>query len=337
MIILAFESSCDETSVAVADFSEGSRRLLSNRTASQVALHALYGGVVPEIASRAHTEAISSLTYDALSDAGISLSDVDAVAVTSEPGLIGALLVAVSFAKGLAFRYSLPLVPVNHIHGHVAAAYYEHPGLEAPFFSMVASGGHTSLMDVRTAVDFVTVGRTRDDAIGEAFDKVARLFGIAYPGGAAMDVLAARGDPGYIKFPSAALDGLDFSFSGLKTAVVNHVHSLSQKGLPVPSEDIAASFTAAVVKAVVTNLSCAHDRFGYKTLVIAGGAASNSHLRKAVAEFSENRGIELCMPSPSLCSDNAAMIAAQGFFEFSAGNTAGLSLNARPTSRTSEK
>lgn len=344
--ILSLESSCDETAAAVVSFSETERSILSSAIASQVEIHALYGGVVPEIAGRAHIEAISGLVYRALEEAGISADELDAVAVTSEPGLIGALLVAVNFAKAFAFAHRLPLIPVNHIRGHVAAAYFAYPDLKAPFFAMVASGGHTSLIDVRSPVEFVTVGKTRDDAIGEAFDKVARVLGMPYPGGAEIDRLASRGDPDAIAFPSAALRGsLDFSFSGLKTAVINYVHGARQRGalpeLPAGGgegadkavADIAASFTAAVVRAVISHLEKAHARFGYKTLVAAGGVAANSHLRSALTVFCEKQEIRLCLPPLSLCGDNAAMIGAQGYYEFMAGHLAGSDLNARPTVR----
>ncbi len=334
MLILAFESSCDETSVAIAEFSEGKRRVLANQTATQIPIHALYGGVVPEIAGRAHIEAISKLTYAAFDEAGIDVSDIDAVAVTSEPGLIGALLVAVNFAKSFALAHDLPLIPVNHIRGHVAAVYYEYPDLSAPFFAMVASGGHTSLIDVKGPTEFVTVGRTRDDAIGEAFDKVARVLGMPYPGGKDMDSAAQRGDKTAIRFPMAAMqDSLDFSFSGLKTAVINYINTQKQKGEALAVEDIAASFTDAVIRAVIANLEKAHQRYRFKTLVVAGGVAANSHLRGAIAGFCRKADVRLCLPSLAFCGDNGAMIASQGYYEFLAGNLADSSLNAKPTVR----
>lgn len=336
MLILSFESSCDETSVAIASFEGDTRRLLSNKTATQIATHALYGGVVPEIAGRAHVEAISQLTYQAFEEAGVGVDAIDAVAVTNRPGLIGALLVALSYAKAFAFAHGLPLIPVNHIKGHIAAAYYEHPSLKAPFFAMVASGGHTSLIRMRTFTQAETVGRTRDDAIGEAFDKVARVLGIPYPGGAVMDRLAGEGNPDAMHFPSAALhDSPDFSFSGLKTAVINHIHTLRQKGEDPMAADIAASFTKAVVQAVITNLERAYAQEPFDTFVLAGGVAANSHLRRAVGAFAKKHGLCLCMPSPAFCGDNAAMIAAQGYYEYRAGLRADLSLNAYPTIRTS--
>lgn len=333
MKILAFESSCDETSVAVAEFlgEEGdTRRILSNKTATQIAVHALYGGVVPEIAGRAHTEAISGLCYAALDEAGVTLDDIDAIAVTASPGLIGALLVGVNFAKGLACSYGKPLIAVNHVKGHAAAAYYDNPELKAPFFALVASGGHTSLTWVKTPTEFVPVGRTRDDAAGEAFDKSARRLGLPYPGGAEMDRLASQGDPDAIKYPSAHIKGtLDFSFSGLKTAVMNSLHNAEQKGEEICREDVAASFTKAVCTSIVAGLEAAHAEYGFERLVFAGGVAANSHLRRAIGEFCERLGVKLYMPSLPLCGDNGAMIAAQGFFEYKAGHLADIDLNAR--------
>lgn len=332
MLILAFESSCDETSVAVVEMSEDVRIIRSNEIATQIATHALYGGVVPEIASRAHTEAISPLCYRALEKAGVTMDDIDAVAVTANPGLIGALLVGVNFAKGLASAYRKPLISVNHVKGHAAAAYLAYPDLNAPFFALVVSGGHTSLTEVKSPTDFTPVSRTRDDAAGEAFDKVARVLGLPYPGGAQMDKLASLGNPDAIKFPSAAIaDSLDFSFSGLKTAVLNYVNGLNQKGEELPKEDIAASFTKSVTTSIVKNLEGAYERYGYRTLVMAGGVAANSHLRAAVEAFCERHSVRFCPVPLSLCGDNGAMIAAQGYFEAMAGNWADSSLNAKGT------
>ncbi len=337
MLILAFESSCDETSVAIAAFEDGRARLLANQTATQIAIHALYGGVVPEIAGRAHTEAISQLTYAAFEEAGVKESEIDAVAVTNRPGLIGALLVGLSYAKAFAFAHRLPLVAVDHIKGHIAAAYYEYPALQAPFTALVASGGHTSLVEMKTPTEAVTLGRTMDDAIGEAFDKAARVLGIPYPGGAELDRLAGRGNPAAMRFPSAALpDSLNFSFSGLKTAVINEVNTRRQKGEAVIREDVAASLTAAVVRAVVTTLEKCYRQKPFSSFVLAGGVAANSHLRRAVAAFAEEHGVTLCLPSLPFCSDNAAMIAAQGYYEYKAGHLADLSLNAYPTARNKE-
>ena len=330
MLILAYESSCDETSAAVVSMNGGERRIVSNIVASQIPIHALYGGVVPEIASRAHCEAISRITGESLSAAGVSLGDIDAVAVTYTPGLVGALLVGVNFAKSLAYSAGKPLIPVDHIRGHVAANYFTYPDLEPPFVALVASGGHTSLIHVTGYTDYETIGRTRDDAIGEAFDKVARVLGLKYPGGAEMDRLASKGDPSAVKFPSAAIadDSLDFSFSGLKTAVINHVHTKQMKGEEISREDIAASFTADVSKSVVKKLDLAVSRCGAEAVCAAGGVAANSHLRAALKRFAKKKKIRLYLPEPGLCGDNGAMIGAQAYYEYLAGNTADLTLNA---------
>lgn len=333
MLILGIESSCDETSAAVVEMGEGVRSIRSDKIASQISTHALYGGVVPEIASRAHAECISSLTLSALNEAGVTMEDIDAVAVTATPGLIGALLVGVNFAKGLAYAHSKPLVAVNHVKGHVAAAYFEYPELEAPFFALIASGGHTSLTYVKSPTEFVPVGRTRDDAAGEAFDKAGRVLGLPYPGGAEMDCLASMGNPDAVKFAPAVIgDALDFSFSGLKSAVINYVHNAEMRGESVSREDVAASFTKTVVTSVAKNLEKAYDIYRFDTLVLAGGVAANSHLRAGVTAFAEKKKIKLCIPSRGLCGDNAAMIAAQGYYEYEAGNRASLTLNAKASS-----
>lgn len=330
MRILAFESSCDETAAAVLERKDGKITVLSDIVASQVAIHAKFGGVVPEIASRAHSEAISGITYEALEKAGCTMDDIDAIAVTSNPGLIGALLVAVNFAKSLAYSYNKPLIPVNHIKGHIAANYICHPELKPPFIAFVASGGHTSVVRVEDYREHILIGGTRDDAMGESFDKVGRVMGMPYPGGAAMDKLAYEGkNP--LKFPSAAIrdDSLDFSFSGIKTAVLNTLNQMQQKGEEIPRADIAAGFTEAAVSSVVIKLGMAFDRNpDMKTLVIAGGVAANSHLRTALEKFTKKRGLSLYMPDRSLCGDNASMIGAAAFFEWDAGNLADVSLNA---------
>jgi N6-L-threonylcarbamoyladenine synthase len=258
------------------------------------------------------------------------MHEVDAVAVTNRPGLIGALLVGISFAKSAALAYNKPLVPVHHIRGHIAANYLVHYALHPPFLALVVSGGHTSLIDVRSHTDFVTIGRTRDDAAGEAFDKVARVMGLPYPGGAEMDRLASLGDKKALRLPSAAIAGdtLDFSFSGLKTHIINYLNTCSQRGAPYKKEDIAAAFTADITDSIVGRIDTAQRLTGYKDIVIAGGVAANSHLRGALYAYTAPRGFNLYMPPPGLCGDNAAMIAAQGYFEFKAGNTAGTSLNA---------
>ncbi len=335
MLILAIESSCDETSASVCSFSDNERRILSNIVASQIETHKLYGGVVPEIASRAHSDVISSITYEALETAGVTLSDINAIAVTVMPGLIGALLVGVNFAKALAIANNIPLIPVNHIHGHIAANYFVHEDLKPPFLALVASGGHTSLIRVDSYTDFKTVGRTRDDAIGEAFDKVGRVMGLPYPGGAEMDRLASIGNSSAVKFPSAAVvgDNLDFSFSGLKTAVINHLHNLEQKGEEYKKEDIAASFTKTVTESVTKKLGAAAEITGLTDIVLAGGVAANSHLRAALEDMCKKKRLKLYMPPRSLCGDNGAMIAAQGYYNYLAGVRGDSSLNAKATGK----
>ena len=330
MYVLGIESSCDETSAAVVSMAEGERRILSNVVASQIETHRLYGGVVPEIASRAHIEAISSITYEALDAAGLSLSDIGCIAVTSHPGLIGALLVGVNFAKSLAFANGIPLVAVNHVKAHVAAAYLEYPSLEPPFTALVVSGGHTSIYNVTDYTHFCEIGATRDDAAGEAFDKIGRVIGMPYPGGAAMDALAYKGKAGTVKLPSPALAGdtLDFSFSGLKTAALNYINGERQKGCEPDHADLTASYTAVIVDAIVKKMSRAIDLSETKTLVLAGGVAANSHIRSALDSLCRKKKVEFCRPSLSLCSDNAAMVAAAGYFEYLAGNFADTSLNA---------
>ncbi len=330
MYILGMESSCDETSASVVEMGEGVRRICSNIVASQIEVHRLYGGVVPEIASRAHIEAISKITYEALETAGVTLDRIGAVAVTAFPGLIGALLVGVNFAKSLAYANHIPLVAVNHIHGHVAAAYLSNPTLEPPFLALVVSGGHTSFYRVTDYTHFCEVGGTRDDAAGEAFDKIGRVIGLPYPGGAALDRLAYEGDPRAIALPSPALAGdtLDFSFSGIKTATLNYLNGMDQKGLAVSHADVAASYTDKIVKAIVQKTELALEREGMKTLVLSGGVAANSHLRSALARLCEKKNVTLAMPDRTLCSDNGAMVATAGYFEYLAGNFANTSLNA---------
>lgn len=330
MYILGLESSCDETSAAVVRMEDGKREILSNIVASQIETHRLYGGVVPEIASRAHIEAVSGITYRALEEAGVGIKDIGCVAVTSHPGLIGALLVGVNFAKSLAFAHGIPLVAVNHVKAHVAAAYLEHPALEPPFTALVVSGGHTSIYEVKDYTDFCEIGATRDDAAGEAFDKIGRVIGMPYPGGAAMDKLAYEGDPHAIKLPSPALAGetLDFSFSGLKTAALNYINSERQKGIEPHAANLTASYTAVIVDAIVKKIGQALTETGAKTLVLAGGVAANSHIRKALESLCTKRGVTFCKPSLRLCSDNAAMVAAAGYFEYCKGTFANTSLNA---------
>lgn len=333
MKILALESSCDETSAAVVSMADGERNILSNEIASQIDIHRRFGGVVPEIAGRAHIEIISKLTYDALEKAGVTLGDIDAIGVTNTPGLIGALLVGVNFAKSLAYASGKPLVPVNHIKGHIAAAYLAHSELEPPFIAMVASGGHTSIINVKNYTEHEEIGYTRDDAAGEAFDKAARVLGIPYPGGAEMDRLAKNGDPNAIKLPTPAISGdnIEFSFSGLKTAVINYANTAKMKGEELCREDVAASFTRAVCDAIVEKLKLALRKTGHKKLVLAGGVAANSHLRAAISELCEKEGAEFFVPPVSLCGDNGAMIGAQAYFEYMNGARGDTSLNAKAT------
>ena len=340
MIILGFESSCDETAVAIV---RDGREILANKISSQIEIHALYGGVVPEIASRAHTEAISNLTNEALEEAGLSLSDIDAIAVTNCPGLIGALLVGVNFAKSLAYSLGIPLIPVHHIRGHIASNYCYFDGkdgrefLEPPFTSLVMSGGHTSLIAVDGYTDFRILGATRDDAAGEAFDKVARLLSLPYPGGAKMDKLAYEGDTSSVVFPQPQIkdNPYDFSFSGMKTAAINHIHMLTQGKKEFRNADIAASFTDAIVKAITKRIEILFadtKNFKNKKLVLAGGVSANSHIRRATSVLSEKHGVKLFVPPLSLCGDNAVMIASQGYYEYTtAGKTALTDLNAYAT------
>ena len=330
MYILGIESSCDETSAAVVSMDSGERRILSNIVASQIETHRLYGGVVPEIASRAHIEAISRITYEALDEAGLTINDIGCIAVTSHPGLIGALLVGVNFAKSLAFAHGIPLVGVNHVKAHVAAAYLEETALEPPFVALVVSGGHTSFYNVTDYTSFDEIGSTRDDAAGEAFDKIGRVIGMPYPAGAAMDKLAYEGNCNAIKLPSPAIlgDTLDFSFSGLKTAALNYINSERQKDTEPVHEDIAASYTKVIVDAIVKKTELALSKTGAKQLVLAGGVAANSHIRKGLEELCKKKKVDFCKPKMSLCSDNAAMVAAAGYFEYLRSNFADTSLNA---------
>ncbi len=333
MYILGLESSCDETSAAVVEISEQGRFIRSNIVASQIDVHRLYGGVVPEIASRAHIEAISKITYEALSEAGITLSDVGAIGVTAFPGLIGALLVGVNFAKSLAYANNIPLIAVNHVHGHVSAALLSDTSLEPPFLALVVSGGHTSIYKVNSYTDYEEIGSTRDDAVGESFDKVGRVIGLPYPGGAALDKLAYDGDPKAVQLPSPAIvgDNLDFSFSGLKTAALNYINQAEQKNEEINRADLAASYTRSVTRAISKKISAALDETGMKTLVMAGGVAANSHLRRAVSEVCASKKVKFICPPLNLCGDNAAMIAAAAYYEFLNGNFADTSLNASAT------
>jgi N6-L-threonylcarbamoyladenine synthase len=352
MYILAIESSCDETSASIIEEKDGALKIKSNIIASQVETHRLYGGVVPEIASRAHIEAISGITYDALAEAGISLSDVGLVAVTSHPGLIGALLVGVNFAKALASANSIPLVAVDHIKGHIAASYLtdkEPP--KPPYLALVISGGHTGIYHVTSYTDYTVIGSTRDDAIGESFDKIGRIIGIGYPAGAGFDSLStegfikATGDEVdfYSKYkkseayknrdmvlPSPAINDatLDFSFSGLKTAAINLLHRYEQRGVEIDRAGFAARYTFEAVEAVAKKISLALSQNPDCDLVIAGGVAANSHLRRRLSEVAKNHKKQIYIPPISLCGDNAAMIAVAGYYEYLNGNISDSALNA---------
>ena len=327
--ILAIESSCDETAASVV---KNGRTILSNVISSQIALHTLYGGVVPEIASRKHIEKINQVIEEALSQAGVTLEEITAVAVTYGPGLVGALLVGVAEAKAISFASGLPLVGVHHISGHISANYIEYPELEPPFVCLVASGGHSHLVVVKDYGQYEIIGRTRDDAAGEAFDKVARAIGLGYPGGPKIDRLAKEGNPDAIPFPRAkvAENVYDFSFSGLKSAVLNYLNSCQMKGEEICQADVAASFQKAVVDVLVEHSLHAVKEFGYDKFAIAGGVASNSALRKAFEEACGKRGIRFYHPSPALCTDNAAMIGAAGYYEYIRGVRHGFDLNAVP-------
>lgn len=329
VLILAIESSCDETAAAVV---KNGREVLSNVIYTQIALHTRFGGVVPEIASRKHIEKINQVIEEALRQASVSLQDLDAIAVTYGPGLVGALLVGVSEAKAISFASGIPLVGVHHISGHISANYIEHKELEPPFVCLVASGGHSHLVVVKDYGEYEIIGRTRDDAAGEAFDKVARAIGLGYPGGPKIDKLSKEGNPNAIDFPRAkvAENEYDFSFSGLKSAVLNYLNSCQMKGEEVNRADVAASFQKAVIDVLVEHSLHAVKQFGYDKFAIAGGVASNSSLRAAFEEECAKRGIKFFHPSPVLCTDNAAMIGAAGYYEFVKGVRHGYDLNAVP-------
>lgn len=327
MKILGIESSCDETAASVV---EDGRTVLSNIVASQVEEHKIYGGVVPEIASRRHTEAISGVVRAALGDAGCTIRDIDAVAVTYAPGLIGALLVGVNFAKGLSYSSERPLVPVHHLRSHIASNYISHTDLKPPFLCLVVSGGHSHIIEVKDYTDFKIIGYTHDDAAGEAMDKAARAMGLPYPGGLNLDKAATNGDPKAFKLPHPRVDGApyDFSFSGLKTAVLNIINSLKQKGEEVNVPDLGASYINAVVDCLCGNTQKAAENLGYKKIVLAGGVSANSVLRRRMTELCQKKNWSLYYPELKYCGDNGAMVAAQGYYEFVGGNTASLDLNA---------
>ncbi len=335
-LILAIESSCDETAASVV---KNGRCVLSNIISSQIAIHTLYGGVVPEIASRKHIEKINQVVEAALKEADVTLDDIDAIGVTYGPGLVGALLVGVAEAKAIAYAKKKPLVGVHHIEGHVSANYIEHPDLEPPFLCEIISGGHTHLVIVKDYGSFEILGRTRDDAAGEAFDKVARAIGLGYPGGPKIDKLAKEGNPHAIDFPRAHMEDApyDFSFSGVKSAVLNHLNKCRMTGEPIVEADIAASFQQAVVDVLVDNAIRAAKDYHMDRLAIAGGVASNGALRAAMEAACEKEGIRFYRPSPIFCTDNAAMIGVVAYYEYQKGTRHGWDLNAVPNLKLGER
>ena len=330
MNILAVESSCDETAVAIV---RDGRQVLTDCIASQVDLHRIYGGVVPEIASRMHIEAIYGLADQALAEAGLSRADIDAVAVTYAPGLIGAVLVGVNFAKAAALAMNKHLIPVHHIRGHIAANYIAYPELKPPFLCLVVSGGHTLIVDVKDYTDMEILGTTLDDAAGECFDKVGRVLGMPYPGGAAVDRAAQQGDPKKYDLPRSrpGANPYDMSFSGLKTASLNLIHHAEQIGEQLDISSLCACFTAAVSDTLVPRVVMALEQTGRKQLAVAGGVAANSRIRQDILEAAQKLGVSVCLPPLKLCGDNAAMIGAQAYYEYLAGNLADMSLNAYAT------
>jgi N6-L-threonylcarbamoyladenine synthase len=327
--ILAIESSCDETACSIV---KNGRQVLSNIISSQIDIHQKFGGVVPEVASRKHVENITGVVEMALTEAGISRHDVDAVAVTHGPGLVGALLVGLQYAKGLAFSLGVPLIGVNHIEGHIAANYIQYPDLVPPFVSLVVSGGHTFVVHVKDYDDFEVMGETRDDAAGEAFDKVARALGLGYPGGPKIDKIAKEGNPLAIRFPKANFheDTLDFSFSGLKSAVLNHLNSEKQKGHEIPVADVAASFQHAVVSVLTENAMRTIRSRNLDKIAVAGGVAANSSLRTSLLAAGQAENVSILFPEMILCTDNAAMIGSAAYFQYMKGQFADSALNAKP-------
>ena len=334
--ILAIESSCDETAAAVVD---NGREVRSNIISSQIALHTQYGGVVPELASRKHIEKINQVIEMALTEAGMTLPEMTALAVTYGPGLVGALLVGVAEAKAIAWAAKKPLVPVHHIEGHVSANFIEHPDLTPPFVCLIVSGGHTHLVIVRDYGEFEILGRSRDDAAGEAFDKVARAVGLGYPGGPKVDKAARGGNPHAVEFPRGKVgdNPYDFTFSGLKSCVLNYINTAKMTGKEIPVADLAASFQNAVVEVLVSHTVEAAMALGYEKVAIAGGVAANSELRRQMGEACARRGLAFYYPSPVLCTDNAAMIGAAAYYEYITGARAGLDLNAVPNLRLGER
>lgn len=336
VLILAIESSCDETAAAVV---KNGRTVLSNVISSQISTHTIYGGVVPEIASREHIKAVNYVIRRALAEAGVGLPEITAVGVTYGPGLVGALLAGVAEAKALAYAAKKPLIGVHHIEGHVSANFIEHPDLEPPFVCLIVSGGHTHLVIVKDYGKFEILGRTRDDAAGEAFDKVARAVGLGYPGGPKVDRTAREGNPHAIEFPRGKVDGspYDFSFSGLKSAVLNHINHAKMTGEEIHVPDLVASFQNSVVDSLVSRTVMAAKEYGYGQVAIAGGVASNTALRAAMEQACNKAGIRCCYPSPVLCTDNAAMIGAAAYYEYCNGNIAGWDLNAVPNLKLGER
>ena len=336
VLILAIESSCDETAAAVV---KNGREVLSNVISSQIALHTLYGGVVPEIASRKHIEKINQVIQEALDEAHVTLDDIDAIGVTYGPGLVGALLVGVAAAKAISYAKKIPLVGVHHIEGHISANYIENKDLDPPFLCLVVSGGHTHLVKVADYGKYEILGRTRDDAAGEAFDKVARAIGLGYPGGPKIEKAAREGDPMAIPFPKAKVNDnpYDFSFSGVKSAVLNYINGCKMKNIEIVPEDIAASFQKAVTDVLIAHAMHAAEEFKIDKLAIAGGVASNSVLREGMRAACEKRGISFYHPSPIFCTDNAAMIGAAAYYEYLAGTRHGWDLNAVPNLKLGER
>jgi N6-L-threonylcarbamoyladenine synthase len=336
VLILAIESSCDETAASVV---KNGREVLSNVIYSQIALHTVYGGVVPEIASRKHIEKVNQVIEQALSEAGAELTNIDAIAVTYGPGLVGALLVGVSAAKAISFASGIPLIGVHHIEGHISANFIENKELEPPFICLVVSGGHSHLVVVKSYGEYEIIGRTRDDAAGEAFDKVARAIGLGYPGGPKIDKAAREGNPEAIRFPRAKVEGseYDFSFSGLKSAVLNYLNSCEMKGEEINVPDVAASFQKAVIDVLVEHSLAAVKEYGYDKFAIAGGVASNSALRGALEKECAKRGVAFYSPSPIFCTDNAAMIGVAGYYDYIRGIRHGYDLNAVPNLKLGER
>lgn len=336
VLILAIESSCDETAASVV---KNGREVLSNVISSQIELHKLYGGVVPEIASRKHIEKINQVIEEALSEASVTLDDIDAIGVTYGPGLVGALLVGVAEAKAIAYAKNLPLVGVHHIEGHISANYIENKELEPPFVCLVVSGGHTHLVCVKDYGKYEIIGRTRDDAAGEAFDKVARAIGLGYPGGPKIDKLSKEGNANAIVFPKAHIEDApyDFSFSGVKSSVLNYINGCQMKGEEYNQADIAASFQKAVTDVLVENAMCAVKEYGLSKFAIAGGVASNSTLRAAMKEACEKNNVDFYYPSPIFCTDNAAMIGVAAYYEYMNGTRHGWDLNAVPNLKLGER